>query len=76
MVFWGFVTACRFAGSPTNVSPLSVKATTLGVVRLPSWLAMTLASPPSITETTELVVPKSMPTIFSLETAMNHSSGI
>jgi hypothetical protein len=32
----GFVTAWRRAGSPTSTSPLSVKATTLGVSRLPS----------------------------------------
>ena len=36
------MTACRLAGSPTSVSPLSVKATTDGVSRLPSWLAMTV----------------------------------
>ena len=61
----GLVTACRLAGSPTRRSPLSVKATTLGVRRLPSWLGMTLTSPPSMTATTELVVPRSMPMIFS-----------
>jgi hypothetical protein len=33
-----------------------------GVVRAPSALAMTLGSPPSRTLTTELVVPRSMPT--------------
>ena len=62
---FGLVTACRLAGSPTSRSPLSVNATTLGVSRLPSWLGMTLTSPPSITATTELVVPRSMPMIFS-----------
>ena len=36
--------------------------TTDGVVRDPSALAMTVGSPPSRTETTELVVPRSMPT--------------
>src|ERR1019366_4763165 len=59
------VTACRLAGSPTRRSPLSVKATMLGVSRMPSWLAMTFTSPPSMTATTELVVPRSMPMIFS-----------
>src|SRR5437773_534434 len=49
--------AWRLAGSPTRRSPMSVKATTLGVRRLPSWLAMTLTSLPSITATTEFVVP-------------------
>src|SRR5438105_14343772 len=57
--------AWRLAGSPTSRSPLSVKATTLGVRRLPSWLGMTLTSPPSMTATTELVVPRSIPMIFS-----------
>ena len=32
----------RFAGKPTNRSPLSVKATTEGVVRAPSAFSMTL----------------------------------
>src|SRR3954452_3400211 len=68
MVRRGLVIACRLAGSPTKRSPLSVKATTLGVRRLPSWLGMTLTSPPSITATTELVVPRSMPMIFSVAT--------
>ena len=57
-----FVTAWRLATSPTSTSPFLAKATTLGVVRLPSALAMTLGSPPSSTHTTELVVPRSMPT--------------
>src|SRR5262245_29212880 len=65
MVRFGFIVAWRLAGSPTRRSPLSVNATTLGVSRLPSWLAMTLTSPPSMTATTELVVPRSMPMIFS-----------
>lgn len=43
-VFCGFVTACRLAGSPTRRSPLSVKATTEGVVRAPSAFSMTLAA--------------------------------
>src|SRR5947209_6368781 len=60
--------AWRLAGSPTRRSPLSVKATTLGVRRLPSWLGMTLTSPPSRTATTEFVVPRSMPMIFSSAT--------
>ena len=40
--------------------------TTEGVVRDPSALVMTTASPPSITATTEFVVPRSMPMIFFL----------
>ena len=73
IVLRGFVTACRRAGSPTMVSLLSVKATTLGVRRFPSALGITLTSVPSITATTELVVPKSIPIIFSPD-AMNDSS--
>ena len=64
-VLRGFVTACRRAGSPTIVSLLSVNATTLGVSRFPSALGITLTSVPSMTATTELVVPKSIPMIFS-----------
>src|SRR4029077_1368743 len=37
-------------------------ATTDGVVRAPSALAMTVGSPPSRTATTEFVVPRSIPT--------------
>ena len=56
------VTAWFFADWPTSTSPLRAKATTEGVVREPSELAMTVGSPPSRTATTELVVPRSMPT--------------
>src|SRR5262245_59132104 len=66
MVFSGFVIACRFATWPTRVSPSFVNATTEGVRRLPSWLAMTVGSPPSTTATTELVVPRSMPITFAM----------
>ena len=41
-----------------------MKPTTDGVVRLPSGLVMTTGSPPSITATTELVVPRSIPIIL------------
>src|SRR5436190_11302792 len=56
------VTAWRLATSPTRTSPFLAKATTDGVVRDPSALAMTVGSPPSRTLTTEFVVPRSMPT--------------
>src|SRR6266508_5701116 len=65
-VFSGLVMAWRFATCPTRVSPSFVKATTEGVRRLPSWLAMTVGSPPSITATTEFVVPRSMPITFAM----------
>ena len=60
-VFSGFVTAWRFATWPTSRSPSLPKATTDGVVRPPSALAITFGSPPSRTATTELVVPRSIP---------------
>jgi hypothetical protein len=42
-------------------------ATTEGVVRAPSVLAMTVGWPPSMTATTELVVPKSIPTALPIK---------
>ena len=71
MVRSTLVTACRLATSPTSTSPFLANATTDGVVRAPSALAMTVGSPPSRTETTELVVPRSMPTAR----AMGSTSG-
>src|SRR6478736_2732095 len=62
MVRSTLVTACRLATSPTSTSPFLANATMDGVVREPSALAMTVGSPPSRTETTELVVPRSIPT--------------
>src|SRR5580693_6540415 len=63
-VFSGFVTAWRFATCPTRRSPPLVMATTDGVVRAPSWLGITTGSPPCMTATTELVVPRSIPIIL------------
>src|SRR5436190_16376381 len=68
-VFSGFVTAWRLATWPTSRSPVFVNATTEGVRRLPSGLVMTTGSPPSITATTELVVPRSMPIILLIVVA-------
>ena len=45
MVFSGLVMAWRLATWPTSRSPLLVNATTDGVVRAPSWLAMTVGWP-------------------------------
>jgi hypothetical protein len=45
IVFSGLVMAWRLATWPTSRSPLLVKATTDGVVRAPSWLAMTVGWP-------------------------------
>jgi hypothetical protein len=44
-----------------------VKATTEGVVRLPSEFSSTAGSPPSMTAMQEFVVPKSMPSIFAIK---------
>ena len=66
MVRSGLVMAWRFATWPTIRSPSLEKATIEGVVRLLSALAMTTASPPSMTETQELVVPKSIPMILDI----------
>ncbi len=58
----GFVMACRLATSPTRISPFFAKPTTDGVVRAPSAFGTTAGSPASSTATTELVVPRSIPT--------------
>src|SRR5271167_3775723 len=63
-VFSGLVIAWRLATCPTRRSPDLVMATTEGVVRVPSWLGITTGSPPCITATTELVVPRSIPIIL------------
>src|SRR5690554_2857488 len=70
-VLCGLVTAWRLAEAPTSTSPSFVYATIDGVVRSPSLFSMTLALPPSMIATHELVVPRSMPMIF----AMSGSSG-
>src|ERR1700704_2779566 len=66
MVFLALVTAWRLAEAPTRTSPSSVKATTEGVVRVPSEFSITLGLPPSMIATQELVVPRSMPMIFAM----------
>src|SRR5918993_1002292 len=65
MVCFGLVTAWRLATWPPSRSPSLVNATTEGVVRPPSALGMTTGSPPSMTATTEFVVPRSMPMTLS-----------
>ena len=64
IVLSGLVMAWRFATWPTMRSPVLEKATTDGVVLAPSAFAMTTASPPSMTATQLLVVPKSIPMIL------------
>jgi hypothetical protein len=66
IVFSGFVTCWRLAGTPTRRSPPCVKATTEGVVRPPSRFGMTVGSPPSSTAMQEFVVPRSMPIVFAI----------
>ena len=46
----------------------ATKPITEGVVRFPSLLGITTGSLPSITDTQELVVPKSIPIIFPIST--------
>src|SRR5437879_7413026 len=65
-VFSGLTAAWRRARLPTRRSPDLVKATTDGVVREPSELGITTGSPPSMTAMTELVVPRSIPTVFGI----------
>src|SRR5919106_5893545 len=66
IVFSGLVIAWRLATWPTRRSPLLAKPTTDGVTRPPSALVMTWGSPPSMTATTEFVVPRSMPMILPI----------
>src|SRR3989344_5365093 len=66
MVFLGFVTPWRRARSPTSRSPVLLVATTDGVVRAPSAFSSICGSPPAITAIAELVVPKSIPSIFAI----------
>src|SRR6202161_2010542 len=66
MVPLGFIIDCRLASCPTRRSPLSVNATTDGVVRAPSALGMTIGSPPCQAAITELVVPRSIPTAVAI----------
>src|SRR5712691_6142596 len=74
MVFSGLSTAWRLASWPTRRSPVLVNATTEGVKRFPSLLIITVGFPPSITATTEFVVPRSMPTAFAIpHLTMNNS---
>ena len=66
IVFSGLVIACRRAIRPASRSPLSVNATTEGVIRLPSALVRTTGSPPSMIATTEFVVPRSIPITLAI----------
>src|SRR5260221_13408198 len=75
-VFSGLVTAWRLATWPTSRSPDFVKPTTDGVSRPPSELVMTTGSPPSITATTELVVPQSIPMILPMIRLLYPAPGV
>src|SRR6187402_872082 len=76
MVRSGLVIAWRLATSPTRTSPVLENATTDGVVRDPSALGITTGSPASRTETTELVVPRSMPTALAMVAVLRVSLGL
>src|SRR5712692_8330060 len=76
MVFSGLSTVWRLASWPTRRSPVLVNATTEGVKRLPSLLMITVGFPPSITATTEFVVPRSMPTAFAIPHLTSLVSGL
>src|SRR5574344_611392 len=65
-VLSGFNIACLFANCPTNLSPVFENPTIEGVVLEPSEFAITVGFPPSITATTEFVVPKSIPIVFAI----------
>src|SRR5271165_6693652 len=75
MVRSGLVMAWRLATSPTRTSPDLEKPTTDGVVRPPSALGMTVGSPASNTLTTELVVPRSIPTALGIGCLRSHALG-
>src|SRR5262252_3399318 len=66
IVFSGFTAACRRASWPTRRSPDFVNATTEGVVRDPFEFGTTVGSPASMTAMTELVVPRSIPTVLGI----------
>ena len=54
-------TICLFAITPTDRVPSDAKFTTLGIKFPPSAVGITFGSPCSKIETTEFVVPKSIP---------------
>src|SRR5262245_41916310 len=67
IVFSGLVIAWRLATWPTSRSPVrGLTATTDGVSRPPSAFSSTLGSPASMTATTLLVVPRSIPRTFAI----------
>src|SRR5215475_16178577 len=70
----GLVIAWRLATSPTSTSPVFENATTDGVVRAPSELGMTAGSPASRVDTTELVVPRSIPTALLIRDVLRDLS--
>jgi len=65
IVFWWLVTALLLAEIPTILSPSFFQETTEGIVLFPSDDEITLASPASMIATHELVVPRSIPIMYS-----------
>src|SRR6266699_2328834 len=72
----GGVCAWRLASWPPRCSPVLVNPATDGVKRLPSLLIITVGFPPSMTATTEFVVPRSMPTAFAIPHLTAFVSGL
>src|SRR3979411_1690318 len=66
MAFSGLTAACLGASGAHSPAPAFGNATTEGVVREPSAFGLTTGSPPSMTAITELVGPRSIPTVFGI----------
>jgi hypothetical protein len=76
MVFSELITAWRLAVCPTKRSLFLLNATTDGHNRPPSAVVMTVGWPPSMTATTLLVVPRSIPMIFPIAMLLNKMSDV
>src|ERR1019366_92149 len=70
-VLSGLVMAWRLATSPTRTSPDLANPTMDGVVRPPSAFGITVGSPASKNATTELVVPRSIPTALDISESLH-----
>src|SRR3954464_10819202 len=72
----GLVMAWRLATSPTRNSQVLENATTDGVVRPPAEFGAPPGWPASRTATTELVVPRSIPTSLDMDVPPDQGSGL
>ena len=70
IVLSGLVTACLLAVSPTNkllsLSKATIDGNALPAIVFPSAAGIRVGLPPCITAAAELLVPRSIPIIFSL----------